>query len=127
VTSLIDTWLLVRDLEQDGERNRTLVILKSRGMAHSNQVREFVLSTSGVELREAYRGAQGVLIGSARIEQQARDREHETRRVAKLKRVQTALAARQESIEAEIATLRPPRTARPGKRAASPNGARHVR
>ena len=127
VTSLIDTWLLVRDLEQDGERNRTLVILKSRGMAHSNQVREFVLSTSGVELREAYRGAQGVLIGSARIEQQARDREHETRRVAKLKRVQTALAARQESIEAEIATLRPPRSARPGKRAASSNGARHVR
>ena len=127
VTSLIDTWLLVRDLEQDGERNRTLVILKSRGMAHSNKVREFVLSTSGVELREAYRGAQGVLIGSARIEQQARDREHETRRVAKLKRVQTALAARQESIEAEIATLRPPRSARPGKRAASSNGARHVR
>jgi circadian clock protein KaiC len=128
VTSLIDTWLLVRDLEQDGERNRTLVILKSRGMAHSNQVREFVLSSSGVELREAYRGGRGVLIGSARIDQQARDREREIRRVAKLKRAQTVLAARQESIEAEIATLRPPpRAARPGKRAASSNGARHVR
>lgn len=66
VSSLIDTWLLLRDLESDGERNRGLYVLKSRGMAHSNQIREFLLTDKGVALIDVYRGAGGVLVGSAR-------------------------------------------------------------
>ncbi|MBP1674947.1 MAG: KaiC 1 [Bacteroidetes bacterium] len=71
ISSLIDTWLLLRDIELNGERNRGMYVLKSRGMANSNQIREFILTDHGVELREAYIGASGVLTGSARIAQEA--------------------------------------------------------
>ncbi len=106
ISSLIDTWLLVRDIEADGERNRGLYVLKSRGMAHSNQIREFLLTDHGVELREVYVGPSGVLTGSARLTQQAqekaevlvRDQEVELRRV-EIERKRTAL-------EAQIAVLR---------------------
>ncbi|MFC1840579.1 circadian clock protein KaiC [Thermodesulfobacteriota bacterium] len=106
VSSLIDTWLLLRDTELDGERNRGLVILKSRGMAHSNQIREFLLTDHGMELREVYVGPSGVLTGSARLAQKAeekaaliiRDQEVELRRI-ELERKRTTL-------EAQIAVLR---------------------
>ena len=61
MSSLVDTWLLLRNVEANGERNRLLFVLKSRGTAHSNQVREFVLTDHGVELVEVYVGAAGVL------------------------------------------------------------------
>jgi circadian clock protein KaiC len=67
VSSLMDAWLLVRDVELNGERNRALYIMKSRGMNHSKEVREFVISSKGIELINVYRGPEGVLIGSARI------------------------------------------------------------
>ena len=105
VSSLIDSWLLVRDLEQNGERNRTLVILKSRGMNHSNQIREFVLTSSGIELRDAYLGAHGALTGSARLGQEARDREDEVIRSEAAMRVQSSLAVQRQAIEAQIADL----------------------
>jgi circadian clock protein KaiC len=66
VSSLVDTWLLVRDVESDGERNRALYIMKSRGMKHSKEVREFIISSKGLNLVDVYRGPEGVLIGSAR-------------------------------------------------------------
>jgi circadian clock protein KaiC len=78
ISSLVDTWLLLRDVESDGERNRVLYVLKSRGMAHSNQVREFLMTRNGVELREVYLGPSGMLTGSARLSQEARDFEQET-------------------------------------------------
>ncbi len=71
ISSLIDTWLLLRDIELNGERNRGMYVLKSRGMANSNQIREFILTDHGVKLREVYIGASGVLTGSARIAQEA--------------------------------------------------------
>ena len=71
ISSLIDTWLLLRDIELNGERNRGMYVLKSRGMANSNQIREFILTDHGVELREVYIGSGGVLTGSARIAQEA--------------------------------------------------------
>ena len=67
VSSRADTWLLLRNVESNGERNRLLFVLKSRGTAHSNQVREFVLSDHGIELVDVYVGPAGVLTGSARI------------------------------------------------------------
>lgn len=71
ISSLIDTWLLLRDIELYGERNRGMYVLKSRGMANSSEIREFILSDHGVELREVYIGARGVLTGSARMVQEA--------------------------------------------------------
>jgi circadian clock protein KaiC len=66
VSSLVDVWILVRDLESDGERNRAIYIMKARGMSHSNEVREFLISSKGLDLVEVYRGPNGVLVGSAR-------------------------------------------------------------
>ncbi|HUR66763.1 MAG TPA: circadian clock protein KaiC [Chitinophagaceae bacterium] len=66
VSSLVDTWLLVRDIESDGERNRALYIMKSRGMKHSKEVREFIIDSKGLQLVDVFRGSGGVLIGSAR-------------------------------------------------------------
>ncbi len=74
VSSLVDTWLLLRNVESNGERNRLLYVLKSRGMSHSNQVREFVLTDHGVDLIDVYVGPEGVLTGSARLVQEARQR-----------------------------------------------------
>jgi circadian clock protein KaiC len=71
ILSLIDTWLLVRSIEQGGERNRGLYILKSRGMAHSNQVREFILTDHGAKLIEVAIGPDGIVTGSARMAQTA--------------------------------------------------------
>ena len=71
ISSLIDTWLLLRDIELYGERNRGMYVLKSRGMANSSEIREFILTDHGVELREVYIGARGVLTGSARMVQEA--------------------------------------------------------
>ncbi|HEY6510663.1 MAG TPA: circadian clock protein KaiC [Burkholderiaceae bacterium] len=73
ITSLVDTWLLVRDIELGGERNRGLYVLKSRGMPHSNQIREFVIRSHGLDLLDVYRGPGGVLTGSMRLEQEARE------------------------------------------------------
>jgi circadian clock protein KaiC len=75
LSSMVDTWLLLRNVETDGERNRLLFVLKSRGTAHSNQVREFVLSSHGIELVDVYVGAAGVLSGSARLAQQGAERD----------------------------------------------------
>ena len=75
VSSMVDTWLLLRNVEANGERNRLLFVLKSRGTAHSNQVREFVLTDHGIELVDVYVGPAGVLAGSARVARQAAERE----------------------------------------------------
>jgi circadian clock protein KaiC len=67
VSSLVDAWILLRDVELQGERNRALYIMKSRGMQHSKEVREFVISSRGLQLMDVLRGPEGVLIGSARV------------------------------------------------------------
>jgi circadian clock protein KaiC len=86
ISSMVDTWLLLRNVEANGERNRLLFVLKSRGTAHSNQVREFVLTDHGVELVDVYVGAAGVLAGSARVTQQAAGRDEELRIAEELAR-----------------------------------------
>jgi len=68
ICSLADTWILLRNIESGGERNRGLYILKARGIAHSNQIREFLLTDHGAELREVYLGEAGLLTGSARVQ-----------------------------------------------------------
>jgi circadian clock protein KaiC len=71
MSSLMDSWLLLQDIEGNGERNRLLYVLKARGMSHSNQIREFLISDHGVDLVDAYIGVSGVLTGSARVAQGA--------------------------------------------------------
>ncbi len=86
LSAMVDTWLQLRNTETNGERNRLLFVLKSRGTAHSNQVREFVLTDHGVELVDVYVGAAGVLAGAARVTQQAVKREEELRIAEELAR-----------------------------------------
>jgi circadian clock protein KaiC len=74
ISSLVDSWLLVRDIESNGERNRGLYVIKSRGTKHSNQVREFVITDNGLDLVDVYLGPEGVLTGSAREAQQIKER-----------------------------------------------------
>ena len=105
ISSLIDTWLLVRDIELYGERNRGLYVLKSRGMAHSNQIREFQLTARGIELLPAYLGPEGVLTGSARVAQEARERMAQRQQSLELEERKRALARRKKVIEAQVAAL----------------------
>jgi circadian clock protein KaiC len=70
ISSLVDAWVQVRDMEANGERNRGIYIMKSRGMTHSNQVREFVITNNGLQLVDVYLGPQGILVGSARQAQE---------------------------------------------------------
>lgn len=106
ISSLIDTWLLVRAIDSAGERNRGLSILKSRGMAHSNQIREFLLTDHGVELRDVYVGAAGVLTGSARLTQEAKDQALQMLHKQEIERQHLALKSQQQALEARIAALR---------------------
>jgi circadian clock protein KaiC len=79
IPSLIDTWISLAAIEADGERNRGLSVLKSRGMSHSNQIREYQITSTGVQLLDVYRSTSGVLVGSARQNaQQAEDRKRAT-------------------------------------------------
>lgn len=105
ISSLVDTWLMVRNIESNGERNRVLYILKSRGMAHSNQVREFLLTDKGVRLREVYLGAGSVLTGSARLAREAEDRREEIRRRQEERRRGLAMRASLAAMEARIGAL----------------------
>jgi len=105
ISSLVDTWLLLRNLEVNGERNRVLYVLKSRGMAHSNQIREFNLTPRGVQLRNVYLGPSGVLTGSARVAREAEDRREEARLRRELRRRENAARASTRSLEARIAAL----------------------
>jgi circadian clock protein KaiC len=106
ISSLIDTWLSLREIEIGGERNRVLIILKSRGMAHSNQIREFLLTDHGVELQEVYVGPGGVLTGSARLAQAAQDQAAQTLRKQDIERRQRELERKRTALEAQIAAMR---------------------
>jgi circadian clock protein KaiC len=106
VSSLMDAWLLVKNIESNGERNRGLYILKARGIAHSNQVREFVVTDHGIELIDTYIGAEGVLMGSARSSQIARERAAEVERRLATEQKQRALRRKQELYEAQLIALK---------------------
>jgi circadian clock protein KaiC len=105
VSSLIDTWLLLRNMESGGERNRALYVLKSRGMAHSNQVREFVLSDQGISLLEVYSGAGNVLTGSARRVQEAQDKAEAIERQQGIERRRRTIERERSLAEAQVASI----------------------
>lgn len=105
ISSLIDTWLLLRDIEIGGERNRGIYVLKSRGMAHSNQIREFVMTDHGAELLDVSVGPGGVLTGSARISQEAKEKSEQLLRQQEIERKQLELETKRKALEAKIALL----------------------
>lgn len=105
ISSLVDTWLLLRHIESAGERNRGLYILKARGLAHSNQIREFVLTNHGIDLREVYLGGSGLLTGSARVAQEATETSAAVLAQQEIERKQSLLARKRKALEAQIAAL----------------------
>lgn len=105
IASLVDTWLLVKTTEGNGEHNRLLYVLKSRGTPHSNQIREFLLTENGIELADVYVGPQGVLTGSARQAQEAKERSDGTARIEDLQQRRVNLEQRRAAVEAQTAAL----------------------
>jgi circadian clock protein KaiC len=106
ISSIVDTWLFTRDIELDGERNRALYVLKSRGMAHSNQLREFLLTPQGVDLLDVYVGPEGVLTGSSRLSQETREKAAALARQQDAERRDRDRMRKREALEARIAALR---------------------
>lgn len=106
MSSLVDTWMLVRDIELGGERNRALYVLKSRGMPHSNQVREFLITSKGVRLVPAYLGPTGVLTGSARLIQETKEKAQNRADHEEMERQKMAHVHRRTAMEAQVEALR---------------------
>lgn len=106
ISSIVDTWLLLRDIELAGERNRAMYVLKSRGMRHSNQLREFLITDHGLELLDVYVGPEGVLTGSSRLSQEARERALALTGQQEAERKQRERERRREALEAKITAMR---------------------
>jgi circadian clock protein KaiC len=106
ISSLMDTWLLVKMIESNSERNRGIYVLKSRGMAHSNQIREFQLTNEGIRLLNVYDGSAGVLTGTARLAQEAKERAEALIRQQEIERKQRELERKRHALEAQINALR---------------------
>jgi len=102
----MDAWLLVKNIESNGERNRGLYILKSRGMQHSNQIREFLITPEGVKLVDVYVGPEGVLTGSSRQAQEAKEAASTLLTQQSVERKRRELEHKRRALEAQIAALR---------------------
>src|ERR1700761_4223947 len=105
VSSLVDAWLLVRDIEYNGERNRGMYIMKSRGMKHSNQVREFIITDKGLDLVDVYLGPDGILTGSAREAQMLQEQTGEVLRDNAVSRKDREIMRKRKVLEAKISSL----------------------
>ena len=105
ISSLMDTWILLREIEVSSERNRTLSILKSRGMAHSNQLREMHITSGGIELVDVYLGPGGALTGAARLAQETEEKATALLRAQEVERRQRELERKRQMLEARITAL----------------------
>jgi len=106
ISSLIDTWIVLINIESQGERNRGLYIVKSRGQAHSNQLREFLITDNRVDLADVYVGPEGVLVGSARLTQEAHKKEAQLVNREKFEQKQPALERKHKELEKQIESMR---------------------
>jgi len=106
ISSLMDTWLLLRDIEYGGERSRGMYVLKSRGMAHSKQIREFMLTDHGVQLRDVYVGPAGVLTGTARSNQEAAEKAEGLVLKHQMELGEQELVTKRQVLESKIAAMR---------------------
>jgi circadian clock protein KaiC len=106
ISSIVDSWILLRDIELDGERNRAMYILKSRGMTHSNQLREFLLTDHGIDLLDVYVGPEGVLTGSSRVSLEARERSAALALQQEAERKERERQRKRDALEAKIVAMR---------------------
>lgn len=106
ISSLVDTWMFLRDTELGGERNRGIYVLKARGMAHSNQIREFSITRKGIVLRDAYLGPEGVLTGSARLAQESKEKAAESAKQWDIEKRRLQLDRKRKALDAQIAMLK---------------------
>ena len=106
ISSLMDTWLLLREMEINGERNRTMYVLKSRGMNHSNQLREVLMTGHGIQLVDVYLGPGGALTGAARLAQEAQEKAGSVARQQEIERRQREMERKREALEVRINALR---------------------
>jgi circadian clock protein KaiC len=106
ISSLIDTWILLRDLEKNGERNRGIYILKSRGMKHSNQIREFILTDKGIILVDVFPGLDGVLTGSARVAQEMRNNEEKHLLRQEIDHMKKSIEQKKKSMQSRIEAIK---------------------
>lgn len=106
ISSLTDTWIALRDIEINGERNRGLYVLKSRGTAHSNQIREFVMTDCGIDLLDVYAGSEGVLTGSARYAQTEREKAQRLLDQQEIERKRREISRKHQQMEVAIAELK---------------------
>jgi circadian clock protein KaiC len=106
LSSLMDSWIKLSNVEENGERNRILYIIKSRGSSHSHQVREYLMTNTGIQLIDAYIGSEGVLTGTARVLQEARDQAETDLRLQEIERKKREIARRRTGLERQIADLR---------------------
>ena len=102
----MDTWVLLKTIEVGGELNRALYVLKSRGMAHSNQIREFLITDKGIDLVDTYLGPTGVMTGAARVAQVSRDDAEGLKIRHEVASRQSALQRKRATIERQVAALR---------------------
>jgi circadian clock protein KaiC len=105
VSSLMDAWLILKNVEGNGERNRVFSIIKARGLPHSNQIREFMLSDQGFEILDVYQGGEDVLFGTARVAQEARDRAEQLLKSDEIERKKRELEQKRRIMENEIAMI----------------------
>jgi len=105
ISSLVDTWILLENVEANGEINRILRLMKSRGMAHSNQLREFRMTNDGIELIPPYIGPEGVLTGSARYTQEAKERADEAARAEEISRLRSNLEQHRTALTAQVKAM----------------------
>ncbi len=106
ISSMMDTWILLRDIEQGNERNRGIYVLKSRGISNSNQIREFLITDDGVKLKDVYVGPSGVLTGSARVIQESKDRTEKQNIEEEIERLEIELERKKEAMEAQMDLLK---------------------
>ena len=102
----MDSWISLRNVESNGELNRILYLLKSRGMKHSKQLREYRLTDHGIDLTDVYAGADGVLTGTARSIQEARERQEQLARQQTTERRRRELATRRIAFDRKMSEMR---------------------
>ncbi len=106
ISSIVDTCLMLREIESNGERNRGIYILKSRGMAHSNQIHEFLITDRGIDVLDVYTGSAGVLSGTARLTQEAKDKAENRSRELEIQRKRRELKRRRKELDENIESLK---------------------
>ena len=106
ISSLMDTWISLTNVEADGEHNRLLFVLKSRGMGHSNQVREYQIGDQGINLMKPYIGPNGVLTGTARLRQEALEKRAAASQAEAVVRRKREVANKRLDLERQIAAMR---------------------